>query len=233
MTDLDIARTQITEIIQWWDALGDEAETATGVIGHRLSMAGVHGPPRDATETAVLQIDAIDTIVQEIQALAVKLGWRPRLDGDPKIYILGHLDWAQMNLAPIEWAAVINDLHRRVGAITGHAPRATGRQCPLCGEALRILPPPRPSWQTVDERLKAAEVPDRFTCDGCEETRDADEIKALTSWRLMSSGTLMTAHEAAKSLNLPAGTIRKRIFDRKLDADTRHGSRRYYLKDLV
>ena len=197
MTDLDIARSQMEDIIRWWEILGDVAETATGIVGHRLSMTGVHGAPKDATVTAILQIDAVDTIQRDVEALAVKMGWRYRRDGDPKIYILGNLEWASVNLAPIEWTVPIDDLHRRVGSLTGHAPRATQRLCPLCGETLRIIPPDRPRWQTVTERQEAAKAPDRFTCDGCGEERTSEELESLARWRTQKAPRV-TAHEAAK-----------------------------------
>lgn len=209
MNDIDQAKQQMEDIITWWDALGDEAETATGVVGHRISMTGVHGPARDATETAILQLDAIDTIVKEVRELAVKMGWRSGKDGDPKLYIHGHLSWAAANLAPIEWVTVISDLHRRVGSITGHAPRPTQRLCPLCGETLRIIPPPRPRnrWETLREREQAALVPDRFTCDGCGAERTADEIETLFRWRVSNADAQVLPREASRLLRIPEQTI--------------------------
>ncbi|WP_054953077.1 helix-turn-helix domain-containing protein [Flaviflexus massiliensis] len=207
MTDLDQARTHMQDIIQWWDILGDVAETATGVVGHRLSMTGVHGTPKDATVTAILQIDAVDTIQKDVEALAGKLGWRPRRDGDPKIYILGNLEWAALNLAPIEWTVPIDDLHRRVGSLTGHAPRPTQRLCPLCGETLRIIPPDRPTWHTASERRAAASEPDRFTCDGCGETRTSEEIETLFRWRISNADAQVLPREASRLLGIPEQTI--------------------------
>lgn len=208
MTDLDQARAQLRDIIAWWDVLGDVAETATGILGHGMSLAGTHTGPGDATMTAVLQIDAVDQIRRDLQVLAQKLGWRKRLDGDPKIFVLGHLDWAALNLAPVEWAGLISDVHRRVGSMTGHAPRRTARQCPMCGHELQLIPPDRPRWHTAQEHRDSA--PDQFHCDGCQETRTSDELETILRWRL-SQATHAPVPLAAKLLGIPANTIRKWI----------------------
>ena len=235
MTDLEIARARLEDIIRWWGILGDVAESATGVVGHRLSMTGVHGAPKDATVTAILQIDAVDTIQRDVEALAGKMGWRgARKDGDPKLYIHGNLEWAQLNLAPIEWAGTIHDIHRRVGSLTGHAPRATQRLCPICGETLRIIPPPRPRkrWETAREREQAALTPDRFTCDGCQETRTSEELAALVRWRA-SNVPMATTHEAAKLLGVKPGSIRQRAIDRGLTPRKVDGKSLYKITDLM
>lgn len=233
MSDLDVARSQMEEIIQWWGVLEDAADSVIGVVGHRLSITGVHGAPTDATVTAILQIDQIDTIVQELQALAAKLGWRSGKDGDPKTYILAHLDWsATADLAPEEWAGVIVNLHRRVGRITGFAPRATQQLCPMCGEALQIIPPDRPTWHTASERREAAKAPDRFTCAGCDVERTSDELETLVKWRA-SNVPMATTHEAAKLLGVKPGSIRQRALDRGLTPRKVGGRSLYKITDLM
>ena len=190
MTDLDTARRQMTEIIQWWPILDDVADSLLGITGHGVTLDGVRSDNADsATELAVIQLDHISQLSRDLTLLARKLGWQPR-DGNPRLHILAHLDEGRDRLAPQEFDQVIADTHKQIARLTGHAPRPTGRTCPACGESQLTI---------VDTGLH---------CDTCNLTRHPDEIEALTNWRITHSTLHAPPTLVAKHLDIPASTIR-------------------------
>ena len=194
MTDLDLARARMTEIIQWWPLLDDVADSLLGITGHGVDLAGIHTTSgASATELAVIQLEEIQQINIDLTALAKKMGFRPGLDGSARHYVHAHLPWARANLSPHEVEPVITDIHKRIARLTGYAPRPTGKTCPACGES---------QLHIVDAGLH---------CDTCAITRHPDEIEALTNWRITHSTIHAPLPEVAKHLGLNPDSIRQWI----------------------
>ena len=215
MTDIDLTRSQLEDIIRWWPLLDDVADSLLGVTGHGVDLAGIHTTSgTSATELAVIQLEEIQQISIDLTALARKMGFRPGLDGTARHYVHANLAWARANLAAAELDPIITDLHKRIAKLTGHAPRPTGRTCPACGEN---------QLHIVDEGLH---------CDTCAITRHPDEVKALTTWRATNSNALVTRKEAAHILGEPENTIKQRIRRRNPDYQTINGTRHYTISDL-
>lgn len=211
----DQTRTQLEDVIKWWPLLDDVADSLLGITGHGVDLAGIHTTSgASATELAVIQLEDIQQISIDLTALAKKMGFRPGLDGTARHYVHANLAWARKNLAPADYEPTITDTHKAIARLTGHAPRPTNRTCPACGEAQLTI---------IDTGLH---------CDTCNETRDPDEIEALTTWRLQNANAHVTRKEAALILGEQENTIKQRIRRRQPDYELINGTRHYTIGDL-
>jgi len=216
MTDLDLARQQMEDLIAWWPDLTDHQATLYGLTGHGIDMAGVRTVGSSPVETAVLQTLRTQTLVEELEELAAEWAWRgSQLDGPVLLFLHARLPWASARYPMDHAADLISRAHSTVRVLTGHAPRPTGHSCPGCGKDQLLV--------VEDEMMH---------CDTCDLTRTPEEILALTRWRLIANQTLVTRKEAAEILGEHENTIRQRIRRRQLEYELVDGTRRYILGDL-
>lgn len=195
MTDLDLLRTRLQDLITWWPHLEDHLATLAGITGHGIDLAGIHTVGTSPVETAVLQTIPAQTLIEELEDLASEWTWRgENLDGPALQFLHARLPWAATRYPLHDATQLIIRAHATVARLTGHAPRPTGRTCPACGENQLML---------LDNGL--------LRCDTCQLDRHPDEIQALTTWRITTSTETAPLPIVAKHLGIKPTRIRKWI----------------------
>ncbi|NMW88063.1 hypothetical protein [Mobiluncus curtisii] len=130
-------------------------------------------------ENLLIQKDAIRQQWAVVETWAAELAWRSQdKDGDPALYIVTRLDWAEKNLPTLDKlktdiASIYQTWTRQVKAT---APR-TGTICPRCARPL------------------TAPTPETTYCPRCGE-RSLEQTENERHYRINQAGQWLTYHQA-------------------------------------
>lgn len=190
----------LADLVNRWDLLAEiQAAAYEPASSGRGNLSGVRGGTGDgSTMRALHQLETIRGIRLDLETLAHEWGWQPT-DPDHRHYLLARWPWARDHM-PADTADRILDIHTRFLLLVKEAPLKADRSCPSCGSPLR-------------ETLTG-----NYHCASCDLVRDPDEIRALTIYRLTTTGQVRTTpKEAAEILQVPAQTIYSWIRRGRLD----------------